>query len=217
MFKGVNKVMRSYIYWDFVINSAWGLLAPVFAIFLLEKIAVGNVAEGAKIAGFATLFYWITKSILQIPIGHYLDKNHGEIDDFWFFVIGTFIVALVPLGFLFSFMPWHIYVLQIIHAAGMSMIIPSSYAIFIRHTDKGKEAYESSLDSTFFGLGAGITGAIGGILVGYIGFSMIFILTSMFSFISILFIFLAKKDMLPKVPPNIHGFPINKDTQIINE
>lgn len=212
MFKGVNKVMRAYIYWDFIINSAWGLLAPVFAIFLLEKIAVGDVAHGARLVGFATFFYWITKSILQIPIGQYLDKNHGEIDDFWFFVTGTFIVALVPIGFLFAVLPWHIYALQVVHAIGMSMIIPSSYAIFIRHTDKGKEAYESGLDSTFFGIGAGITGAIGGIMASYIGFGAIFLLTSAFSFISIALIFWVKKDMLPKVPRNIHEFPVTKDT-----
>ena len=72
-------------------------------------------------------------------------------------------------------LPWHIYALQILHATGMSMIIPSSYAIFIRHTDKGREAYESGLDSTLFGIGAGITGAVGGIMVGYLGFKLIFI------------------------------------------
>ena len=207
MFKGVNKVMRAYIYWDLVINSAWGLLAPVFAIFLLERIAIGNVAEGAKIAGFATLFYWITKSILQIPIGRYLDKNHGEIDDFWFYVIGTVITGIVPLGFLFSSLTWHVYALQILHAVGMAMIVPSSYAIFIRHTDKGREAYESGLDSTLFGIGAGITGAIGGILAGYIGFNLIFVLTSVFSFISLIFIFPVRRNMLPRLPRNIHEFP----------
>jgi len=132
MFKGVNKVMRAYIYWDLVINSAWGLLAPVFAIFLLEKIAIGNVAQGARIVGFATFFYWITKSILQIPIGRYLDKNHGEIDDFWFYVIGVLITAFVPFGFLFSSAPWHIYVLQIIHATGMSMVIQANATVFFK-------------------------------------------------------------------------------------
>lgn len=215
MFKGVNKVMRAYIYWDLVINSAWGLLAPVFAIFLLEKIAIGNVAEGARIVGFATFFYWITKSILQIPIGRYLDKNHGEIDDFWFYVIGVLITAFVPFGFLFSSAAWHIYVLQIIHATGMSMVIPSSYAIFIRHTDKGKEAYESGLDSTLLGLGAGVTGAIGGVLAGYIGFQLIFVLTGIFSFISVFFIFWAKKDMLPKMPRNVHELPTSVDKENI--
>ena len=210
MFKGVNKVMRAYIYWDFVINSGWGLLGPVFAIFLLETIAIGNVAEGAKIAGFSTLFYWTTKSILQIPIGHYLDKNHGEIDDFWFYVIGTVITGLVPFGFLFSSVPWHIYALQILHGVGMSMIIPSSYAIFIRHTDKGREAYESGLDSTLLGVGAGFAGALGGIMAGYIGVKLIFVLTGIFTFISVFFIFAVRKDMLPKTPDHVHEFPASK-------
>lgn len=211
MFKGVNKVMRAYVYWDFMINSGWGLLGPVFAIFLLQNIALANVAEGAKIAGFATLFYWATKSVLQLPIGNYLDKNHGEIDDFWFFAIGTIMTGIVPFGYLFSYLPWHIYALEVFHAMGMSMVIPSSYAIFIRHTDKGREAYESGLDSTLLGIGAGIAGAVGGILAGYIGFKLIFMLTGLLTFISVFFIFWVRDDMLPRVPRNIHKFPINKD------
>lgn len=213
MFKGVNKVMRAYIYWDLVINSAWGLLAPVFAIFLLEKIAIGNVAEGAKIVGFATLVYWVTKSVVQIPIAHYLDKNHGEIDDFWFFVAGSLMTGLIPFGFLFSYLPWHIYALQMVHAIGMAMVIPSSYAIFIRHTDKGKEAYESGLDNTLLGLGAGITGGLGGLMAGYFGFQMIFILTGTFSLLSVLFLFPARKHMLPRMPQNVHEFPVSKDAE----
>lgn len=212
MFKGVNKVMRAYIYWDFVINSGWGLLGPVFSIFLLQNIAVGNVAEGARIAGFATLSYWATKSVLQIPIGRYLDKNHGEIDDFWFFAIGSFLTGLVPFGYLFAYSPWHVYGLQIFHAIGMSMVIPASYAIFIRHTDKGREAYESGLDSTLLGVGAGVAGAVGGILASYIGFQLIFVLTGVLTFISIFFIFWVKKDMLPKVPQGVHVFPVSKET-----
>ncbi len=203
--------MRAYIYWDLVINSAWGLLSPIFAIFILQTIAIGNIAKGAGIVGFATLFYWGTKSILQIPIGNYLDKNHGEVDDFWFYVIGTVITALVPFGFAFSYLPWHIYALQVLHAAGMSMLVPASYAIFIRHTDKGREAYESGLDSTLLGLGAGIMGAIGGIMVGYLGFKLIFILTGTFTLVSVLFLFPIRKDMLPRVPRNVHEFPATKD------
>jgi len=211
MFKGVNKIIKAYIYWDLVINSAWGLLGPVFAIFLLERIAVGDVAQGAKVAGFATLSYWFTKSIMQIPIGKYLDKNHGERDDYWFYIVGVLITGLVPFGFLFSYLPWHIYILQILHGAGMSMIIPSSYAIFIRHTDKGREAYESSLDSTLLGVGAGITGAIGGIVAGYFGFYLIFILTGILTLVSVFIILPLRKDMLPKIPYKINNFPVPKN------
>jgi DHA1 family multidrug resistance protein-like MFS transporter len=198
MFKGVNKVMRAYIYWDFVMNAAWGLLAPVFAIFVLENIAIKNASMGVEIVGYATFFYWITKSLLQIPIGYYLDKKKGEIDDFWFYVIGAVITSIVPFGYIFSSITWHIYFLQILHGIGMSMIIPSSYGIFIRHIDKDKEAYESSLDSTLLGIGAGIAGALGGIIVAYIGFKAIFIITGSLSLLSVIFLFPAKKHMLPK-------------------
>lgn len=208
MFRNINKVIRSYIYWDITINSGWGFLAPIFSIFLLENIAIGNVSQGAKIAGLATLFYWTTKAIIQIPIGIYLDKNHGEKDDFWFYLVGTIVVGLVPFGFIFSYLPWHIYSLQIVQAIGMSMIIPSSYAIFIRHVDRGREAYESGLDSTLLGLGAGVTGAIGGILAGYIGFELIFVLTGVFTLLSALLIFPIRKNMLPEVPRKTHKFPV---------
>ncbi len=210
MFKGVNRVMRAYIYWDFVVNAGWGLLAPVFAIFLLEKIAGGNIVEGARIIGFATFFYWATKSVLQIPIGNYLDKNHGEVDDFWFYVAGSIITAFVPIGFLFASAPWHIYVLQIFHAAAMSLVIPSSYAIFIRHTDKGREAYESSLDSTLLGVGVGIAGALGGIMAGYMGFTAILLLTSLLNFVAVLFLFPVRADMLPRMPQGVHKLPAGK-------
>jgi MFS family permease len=208
MFRSINKIIKIIIYWDFFINSAWGLLGPVFAIFIVQNIAVGETAEGAKIAGFAALFYWVVKSILQIPFGKYLDKNHGEKDDFVFMILGTFLTGLVPFGFLISYLPWHIYIFQILHALGMAMVVPSSYAIFTRHIDKGKEAFEWGLDSTILGVGVGVTGAIGGVMAAYFGFKTIFILTGIFTIISAFLIFLIRKEIHPKdqithkIPPS---------------
>ena len=198
MFKGINKIIKIIIYWDIVINSAWGLIGPVFAIFIIQTITTNNQIQGATVAGFASLFYWITKSVLQVPIGHYLDKNHGEKDDFWFSIVGTFLTGLVPLGYLISTLPWHIYIFQILHAIGMSMVVPSAYAIFTRHIDKGKESYEWALDSTLLGAGMGITGAIGGVMAAYLGFQVIFILTGSFTIISALLWFLIRKEMTSK-------------------
>jgi len=194
MFKSVNKVVRHIIYWDLLFNSAWGLLSPIFAVFLVEKITI-NAAKGVEVAGFAALIYWIFKSFLQIPIGVYLDKNHGEKDDFWFMTAGTILAGLVPFGFLFATLPEHIYLLQIVYAIAMSMLIPSSYAIFTRHIDKGKEAYEWSLDSTVLGFGVGITGALGGIIAGKFGFGTVFILTGLINLCSGFFLITIRHHM----------------------
>src|SRR3989338_5955377 len=107
--KIINKIVKVLIASDFFLNLGWGLLSPVFALFILQKITFENPAKAAEVAGFSALFYWITKSLIEIPIGRFLDKHDGEKDDFWFMVMGLFIVGFVPLGYLFSTTPWQIY------------------------------------------------------------------------------------------------------------
>jgi len=198
MSKIINKVVGILIASDFFLNLGWGLLAPVFAIFIVQNIAVRDMSQAAEVAGFAALFYWITKSILEIPFGHFLDKHRGEKDDFWFMVIGTFITAIVPIGYLFSSVPWHIYLLQILHATGMAMALPSWSAIFTRHIDKGKEAFEWSISSTSIGAGAGIAGGLGGIMAGVVGFKVVFIFVSLFTAMAAILLIVIKDNIFKK-------------------
>lgn len=191
MAKVISKIVKVLITSDFFLNLGWGLLAPVFALFILEKIT-GDPAKAAEVAGFAALFYWISKSFIEIPIGRYLDKHDGEKDDFWFLIIGTFITAFVPLGYLFSTQAWHIYIFQIMHAVGMAMALPSWLAIFTRHIDKGSEAFEWSMESTSIGTGAGIAGGLGGIMASVFGFKVLFIFVSVLTFFSTLLILIIK-------------------------
>jgi len=206
MLKKVNKIIRFMVYSDFVFHSGWGLISPIFAIFIIQRITNGDALKAAEVTGFATLVYWVVKSFLQIPIGSNLDKNHGEKDDFRFMVLGTFITGIVPFGFLFSSQAWHIYVLQILHAVAMAMVIPSWSAIFTRHIDKGKEAFEWSLESTSLGFATGIAGAIGGATVALLGFNIIFIFVGILSIVSALMLLVIDKDIVsgdhvfPKFP-----------------
>jgi hypothetical protein len=189
----MNPIVKSLIISDFLLNSAWGFLSPIFALFLAQNISGGDVKQAAKVAGFAALFYWITKSALQLPIAKQLDKNHGDIDDFWSLVIGLVIASIIPIGYLFSYHAWHIYALEIIHAIGLAMIIPAWYAIFTRHIDKGREAFEWGLDSTSLGFGVGITGAVGGIVAAFFGLSAIFIFTTAINLVSAIFLLVIRK------------------------
>jgi MFS family permease len=179
---------------DFFFNSAWGLLSPIFALFIAQRITNNN-ALAAEVAGFAALIYWIIKSIIQIPIGRYLDKNHGERDDFWFMFIGHIITGIVPFGYIISYSSWHIYILQVLYAIGMAMIVPPWMAVLGRHIDKGKEAFEWGLNSTVVGFALGATGAIGGIIAANLGFNMIFIITGSVNMVSALMLLYIYKDL----------------------
>lgn len=205
MSKPINKIIRVLITSDLVMAAGWGFVGPIFAIFIVQNIAIDSTAHAAQVAGFASLTYWLLKSILQIPIGRYLDKNHGEQDDFWFMFSGTFLSAFVPFIFMFSSEPLHIYAAQCVQAVAMAMVIPSWSAVFTRHIDKGEEAYEWGLRSTALGFGSGIAGATGGILVAIFGFKIIFVLVSAFTFVSALLLLLIRKEVAPhdKVLPRV--------------
>jgi MFS family permease len=194
----INKIIRTLITSDIVLSIGWGFIGPVFAIFIVQNIVFNDTAYAAEVAGFASLIYWVLKSFLQIPIGRYLDKNHGEQDDFWFMFIGTFLSSFAPLIFMISSEPLHIYIAQCVQAVAMAMVIPSWSAIFTRHIDKGEEAYEWGMRSTGLGFGSGIAGATGGVLVAVFGFSIVFVLVSIFTFISALLLLLIRNDVIPR-------------------
>ena len=196
--KIINKVIKTLIVSDFFISLGWGILSPIFAIFILEKIANTGLAQAAEIAGLAALFYWIPKSLFEIPLAIYLDKNPGEKDDFWFMVTGYVIIALVPIGYIFSTQPWHIYLFQVIYAAGMAMALPSWMAIFTRHIDKGKEALEWGMETSVIGTGAGIAGGLSGIMVAIFGFTTLFIFVSAFTILSMILLLFIRKHVFSR-------------------
>jgi len=168
----VNRVIKYLILADLTFWSGWGLLSPIFAVFVIKNIEGGSLS----VIGLASGIYWILKSLLRIPIGIFLDSRRGEEDDFWFLFFGLVLSSLVPFGYLMAKYPWHIYLLQSLQAFGMAMALSGWTAIFTRHIDQGKEATEWGLDATFVGLGIGISGILGGMIAQIFGFKTIFVL-----------------------------------------
>ena len=198
----INKVIRILIASDFLLQSGWGLIGPIFALFITEQVQGGSM----EMVGFIAAIYWITKSIVQPFIARLFDIKKGEKDDFYFLVIGMFVANLIPLGYFFSTQIWHIFLLEFIRGLAMACVVPTWGAIFTRHIDKGWEAFTWSLESTAIGLAAGLAGAFGGILAAALGFRIVFILVTIAGLASS-FLLLAIKDQiflkdhfLPKTP-----------------
>ncbi len=208
MFKGVNRVIKVLVYSDFILNYGWGFLSPIFSLFIAQEITNGNLEKALEVAGLSAFFYWIPKSILQIPIARYLDKNHGEKDDFTLMLIGTFMTGIVPIMYLLSTAPWHIYLAQIVHSIAMALVIPAWTAIFTRHIDKGKEALEWSLWSTFVGVGAGIAAAMGGVATAFLGFKLILAFVGLFTFLAAILLIFIRKQLFSTIQATHIGQPV---------
>ena len=168
----INHVIRTLVISDLFINAGFSVFGPVFAVFVTKQITGGSL----EVIGFAAAIFQIFKSGLQIPIARYLDKNHGEYDDFYSMIFGTALVVLVPFAYIFASSANHIYLIQAIYGIGAAFTIPPWYAIFSRHLDKMRENVEWSMDSIAIGVGAAGAAAVGGILAERFGFQFVFII-----------------------------------------
>ncbi len=186
-----NKIAKLLILSDLSFWGGWGLIAPIFAIFIVNKIEGGTMV----VAGVASAIYWITNSLFRIPAGILLDTIPSEKDDYFFLVSGLFMASIVPLGYIFARTPAHIYILQFLHGLAIATSLSGWSAIFTRHIDKGRESTDWGIDAMSIGLGMGVAGAIGGWLADKVGFNFVFILVSLFGLIGVVFLLGLRKDI----------------------
>lgn len=187
----INKIVKYLILSDIAFFTGWGLITPIFPIFIIDKIQGGTVL----VAGIASAIYWMVKALLEFPVGTLLDKYAGEKDDYLFLISGFFIASVVPFGYVFAIYPWHVYLLQFFYGLGMAMAISGWRAIFTKNIDKGKEASEWSLDNSLLGLGTGIAGIISGYFVLKFGFISSFVLAGIMGLLGVLIIFSLRKEL----------------------
>src|SRR3989344_569972 len=176
----VNRVIRHLVISDFFINFAFGLLAPIFAIFILKNIEGGSL----RVIGLATACYLIVRTATTVPLSRFMDRTDGERDEFYFVIAGTFIMSSLPLFYLFVSLPWHIYLVQAVLGLVNSMAVPGWRILFTDHIDKGKTGFEWSLEDIAIGASVGISAYLGSILADKFGFRIVFILLAAMGYVS---------------------------------
>lgn len=173
----INHTISTLITADFMVNAGFSLFAPIFAIFVTGQIAGGSI----QVVGFAAAITQIVKAVFQLPVARYLDRNHGELDDFFSLTIGNALLTAVPFLFFFATNIVHVYLIQAVLGLGFALVVPPWFAIFTRHIDKNRENVEWSLESIGIGISSAAAAAFGGILATKIGFRYVFLLAGLFA------------------------------------
>lgn len=191
----INHVVRTFILADFFTNSGLSIFAPTFAVFVTQQITGGSV----QVVGFAAAIAQLFKVVFQVPIANYLDRNHGEYDDFYSLISGNILIALVPFLYFFADQTLHVYLIQALFGIGMAMAIPPWYAIFTRHIDHFQESLEWSLDSTAIGIATAGAAALGGWLATDFGFRNLFLIGGILAVCGMLIQLMVYRDLRAKV------------------
>ncbi|MDP3947113.1 MAG: MFS transporter [bacterium] len=189
----VSRLVRYFVLSDFVLLGGWGLMAPIFSIYVIEKVAGATLLT----VGVMASIYWLVKSVIQLPIADYLDHTDGEKDDFLVLVGGLILAGVAAFLFVLADTVPKLYAVQFLHAIAFGMYVPSWSAIFSRHLDKNRYATSWSLNSTAIGIASGITGFLGAAMAARFGFTSVFLAASALSFLSAIIVFFVPDLILP--------------------
>jgi MFS family permease len=187
----INKIIKFLLLSDLIFWSGWGLVAPIFAVFIVDRIESGD----AFVVGVAAAIYSGLLALLRIPMGLYLDSRSSQKIDYAFTAGGLIIASMASFGFIYAALPWHIYVLQIFHAIGMAMNFSGFSGLFTRNIDKGRESTEQGIDSTVVNIGTAVAALTGGWLVVRFGYAIVFMLVGIMGLFGAAALLFIKNDL----------------------
>lgn len=190
----VGRIVKFFVLTDLILLSGWGFVEPIFSIFVIQKIVGATLTT----VGIAAAIYWVLKSVLQIPVANYLDRIPGERDDFQALIAGLLIAAFAAFSFALITYPWQLYLVQAIQAIAFALYIPSWNAIFSRHLDKERTAFDWSLDSTSAGLAIGVASFLGAMIAANYGYTPVFLLAAVSSMAAALVLLSVPSLIVPK-------------------
>ena len=165
----MNRTIKLLIASDIFVLTGFGLIAPILAIFIKDNLAGGSIFA----AGIASMIFLVVKSLVQLPFSMYVDNHRDKVR--WL-VVGTFLIAVTPVFYMFANNVNFIYIAQVIYGLGAGLAYPTWLGLFSTHLDKNHESFEWSLYSTIVGVGVAITAAVGAAIANYVGFNFTFLL-----------------------------------------
>jgi MFS family permease len=161
---GINSTMKLLLLSDIFVITGFGFIQPILAIFINGGVPGGTVFA----AGLASSLFLLTKSLVQLPFGKYIDGRKRKVR--WL-IAGTLLMASVPLIYITAKDVAHVYLAEMIYGIGSGLAYPTWLGLWSANLEKGKESFQWSVYSTSTGIGTAATGAAGAGLVSLVGFN----------------------------------------------
>lgn len=190
----VNRLVRFFILSDLMFLGGWGLVGPIFAIFVVDDIKGTSLVTVGAVVGV----YWLVKAFVQLPLAIHLDKRRGERDDFHALVFGLLLGSVASFSFILVESIPMLFLAVAVKAVAFGFYTPSWSAIFSRHLDKKRYAFDWSLDNATVGIALGATSFLGGAMAKFFGFDAVFALAGTLSFMAVVVLISVPHLVLPK-------------------
>lgn len=186
----MQRPLRALIISDLFILSGFSLISPIFAIFILNNLGGATIAS----AGMAVTIQMFTKALFQIIVGKWADEERGNCRELNAMIVGTTIISLVPIGYLFCKEVTDVYIMQVLYGIGQALAYPTWRVLFNRYVNQEKAGYEFGIYDTVTSFGMATSAAIGAYFAQTFSFQLLFIIVSCLSLVGSVFLITIFKD-----------------------
>jgi DHA1 family quinolone resistance protein-like MFS transporter len=190
----INRILTTLVASDIFIFSGFGLIAPIFAVFVNQQILGGTLI----VVGIGESIYLAIKSVLQLPVGELIDNVSGEKIDFYLAFSGNLLISISVGLYAFATLPAHIYLIQALMGIGGAISYPAWMGLFTRNMEEGRESFVWSVHSTFTDLFSAGAATLGAYLAVTLGFHYLFMIVSAMGFIGTFLLLIIYPKILKK-------------------
>jgi len=187
----MNRVLKYLIASDLLVLSGLNLAAPIMAIFITGHLIGGTIFA----AGLATALVFLMRAVFLVPLGIYNDRDAGNRREFVTLVLGILIMAAVPISYIFITRVEHLYLMAIINGIGFTLYYPGWFTIWTRFIDGMHEGQNWSIYGSLASFSIAVSAFAGGYVAQFFSFNAVFVMISIFTFISAFILFFVKKEI----------------------
>ncbi|HET7099431.1 MAG TPA: MFS transporter [Patescibacteria group bacterium] len=183
----INKSLRTLFTLNSIFVFGGSLFGPLYAIYVQgfdNKIVTVSLSWAVFMISSTLFMYFVAKYGDKIKEKEYL-------------LAGGFLVRSIAwLGYLFVTNITGLIIVQIILGLGEALGTPAWNAIFAKHLDGHKEIMDYSNWNIINNLLVALSTVLGGVLVTYFGFSVLFLAMSMLALVSFVGVLMTPKRTL---------------------
>ncbi len=170
----IKKANKIVIFLTFSDVFAWGsmtIISALSGLYLSDKLGVNTI----KFVGIGTFIYFLTRSIVQTPLGILTDKYKNDKDEILILFVGTLLMGLPYIFYPSITQPLHYYILQFVFGIGVSLNLTTWRKLFALNIDGGREGRQYATYETIMSACTAILCLVCGIIanMGDIYFDMV--------------------------------------------
>ena len=190
-----NSVLKNLTLNDFGFWSGSTLVTVIFSLFVIDQIPGATVTD----AGIASMIFTIVSALVNIPLGNYMDKKKGLVDETVFLSLSSIIRGIALIYMAYTSTLTGLYLVQIVLGIAKGLNTTAWRVLFNKFLDEGHKAAQFGVYETVMSFGMGIAAFLSGYIADKAGYDIVMIIAGIMTLISTVFPLLSIKDIKAKV------------------